>query len=53
MSLCPVCFEGVSGFLQGIGLCCVDDVYRGSKYFCVVFAEVKEYVILICILMFA
>ena len=47
-----VCFEGVLGFLQDIGLCCVDDVYRGLKY-CALLAEVKKYVVLICILMFA
>ena len=24
----PVCFKGVLGFLQDIGLCCFDDFYR-------------------------
>ena len=28
----PICFQGVLGFLQYIGLCCVDDFYRGSRY---------------------
>lgn len=37
----PVCFKGVLSFLQDIGLCCVDDVYRGSKY-CSFLAEVKR-----------
>ena len=31
-----VCYEGVLDFLQDIGLCCVDDVYRGFKVLCIV-----------------
>ena len=37
----PICFQGVLGFLQVIGLCCVDDFYRGSRYNTLL-AEVKK-----------
>ena len=28
----PVCYKGLLGFLQDVGLCHVDDIYRGAKY---------------------
>ena len=31
----PVCFKGVLCFLQDVGLCCVDNVYRGGEVFIV------------------
>lgn len=37
----PICFQSVLGFLQDIGLCCVDAFYRGSKYNTFL-AEVKK-----------
>lgn len=37
----PMSFQNVLFFLQDIGLCCIDNVYRGSKYN-VLLSEVKK-----------
>ena len=37
----PACFQGILCFVQDLGLCCLDNCYRGSKYNALV-SEVKR-----------